>query len=96
MQSGRSYFAYVYGQLSEIILLSSATAILIFVQSAQTDAARKRLLSQPHYNRQAVQYLNDRVRQTAEDTKLPVLHSSELITHEGTFGEQLSGALQAA
>ena len=96
MQSGRSYFAYVYGQLSEKILLSSATAILIFVQSVSTDAAHKRLSGQPFFNRQAIERLNERVRQTTRDTNLPVLHSSELISHTGTFGEQLTAALHAA
>lgn len=77
-------------------ILPSQTAILIFAQPAVSDAGCKRFGGQPSGNRRVLDQLNQRVRQTAEDTKLPVLHSAELISHTGTFGEQLTGALQAA
>ena len=77
-------------------ILPSPTAILIFAQPAVSDAGGKRVGGQLSGNRRVLDQLNQRVRQTAEDTKLPVLHSAELIAHTGTFGEQLTGALQAA
>ena len=77
-------------------ILPSQTAILIFAQPAVSDADCKRFGGQPSGNRRVLDQLNQRVRKTAEDTKLPVLHSTELIAHIGTFGEQLTGALQAA
>lgn len=39
--------------------------------------------------------LNERTRLTAEATGLPVIHSTTLISHTGTFGNQLAGAVRA-
>ncbi len=75
--------------------LPNTTALLIFAQSVASDAAHKRLANQPLVRQQMLTQLNRRVAQTAGDTHLPVLHSSELTKHRGTFGEQLTQALRA-
>lgn len=94
-QSEQDFDAYVCDYLNATPDLSDATVILIFAQPVSADAARKRLAYQPQTNRLTIQRLNERVRQTAEATSLPVLRSADLITHTGTFGEQLTAALQA-
>lgn len=75
--------------------MSVVTAILVFAQPVAHDATRKHLSAQASSNYRAVQLLNERVRQTACQTGLPVLFSTDLITHSGSFGEQLSEALHA-
>lgn len=76
--------------------MSAVTAILVFAQPVAYDAAGKYLSVQADVNRRAIQLLNERVRQTACQTGLPVLLSTDLISHSGSFGEQVSAALQAA
>jgi len=76
--------------------VSVSTAILVFAQSAPADAHRKRLAEQPLPNRSVLAQLTTRIRQIAEVTGLPVLHSTDLIAHTGRFGEQMTAALHAA
>lgn len=73
----------------------NATAILVFAQSTSSDGVRKRLASQLVVNRRLLVQLNERTLKTAEATGLPVICSSALIAHAGTFGEQLTQAVRA-
>lgn len=75
--------------------LSVTTAILVFARPVAHDAARKHLSAHTATNRHALHLLNERVRQTAQQTGLPVLFSTNLISHSGSFGWQLSEAIQA-
>lgn len=71
------------------------TAILVFARPVAYDASRKHLSAHADSNRRAVHLLNERVGQTVRQTGLPVLFSTDLITHSGCFGNQLSAAIQA-
>lgn len=75
--------------------MPSSTALLIFAQSASSDAARKRVATHPTANRRVMELLNERTRLVAEATGLSVIHSTTLIPHKGAFGCQLTGAVQA-
>ncbi len=75
--------------------LSVTTAILVFARPVAHDATRKQLSANTDNNRRALHLLNERVRQTARQTGLPVLFSTDLISHSGSFGGQLSSAIQA-
>lgn len=77
------------------IPLSVTTAILVFARPVALDASRKHLSAHTDTNRRALHLLNERVRQTARKTGLPILFSTDLIVHSGSFGEQLSEAIQA-
>ena len=76
--------------------LSVNTAILVFAQPVARDAVWKHLSAHADSNCRALNALNGRVRQTACQTGLPVLFSTDLIAHTGSFGEQLSEAIKAA
>lgn len=76
--------------------LSITTAILVFARPVAHDAARKHLSLQGEANRHTLCLLNERVRRTAGQTGLPVLLSTDLISHSGGFGDQMSAAIQAA
>ncbi|MCY7357969.1 MAG: DUF2064 domain-containing protein [Rudanella sp.] len=75
--------------------MSVTTAILVFARPIAQDAARKQLSVHADTNRHALHLLNERVRQTAQQTGFPVLSSTDLIPHSGSFGGQLSEAIQA-
>lgn len=75
--------------------MSDALALLVFARPIADDAARKRLTSPARQNQRVFACLNQQVTKTATATGLPVLHSADLIQHRGSFGEQISGALQA-
>jgi glycosyltransferase A (GT-A) superfamily protein (DUF2064 family) len=75
--------------------LSSSTAILLFAQPVAHDAASKRVAYGARVRRQVVERLNKHTRLTAEATGLPVVQSTALITHGGSFGDQLVRACQA-
>ncbi len=83
-------------QLPPKLILSVSTAILVFAQSTAADARLKRLAGQPLPNRSVLAQLTRRTRQIAGATALPVLHSTDLITHTGRFGEQMTAALHVA
>ncbi|WP_375443827.1 DUF2064 domain-containing protein [uncultured Fibrella sp.] len=74
----------------------NATAILIFAQPVSIDVVRKRVATQPLLTRRILERLNERTRQTAEATAMPVIHSATLIKCAGTFGEQFDRACRAA
>ena len=75
--------------------MSDAIALLIFARPVADEATRKRLTRQVGQNRRALHRLTEHVTQTTTATGLPVLRSADLITHRGSFGHQLSSALQA-
>lgn len=76
--------------------MSDSIAILLFARPVAEDAAQKRLASQARSNQRVLKRLNEHVEQVAAATGLPVLYSTALISHRGTFGDQLSAALQTA
>lgn len=73
--------------------MSAPTALLVFAQSAAADARLKRLSGQPQITIRVLAQLNQRTRQLADATGLPVLHAAALIPPTGGFGEQLTAAL---
>lgn len=76
--------------------MSDAVAILVFARPVSDDAARKRLTNQAGLNRRVLSCLTEHTTQRATATGLPVLRSTDLIMHRGSFGSQLVAALQAA
>lgn len=76
--------------------MSDPIAILLFARPVAEDAAQKRLTSHARSNQRVLKCLNKHVEQVAAATGLPVLRSTDLIAHRGTFGDQLATALQAA
>lgn len=72
-----------------------STVLLVFAQPVAHDAARKRLSVSYPAGRRLIAALNERTWQTARATGLPVRFSAQVSPHIGTFGQQLSRALEA-
>ena len=71
----------------------SATAILLFALPDAVEAGRKTVARQSRVVWRAIRTLT---QAKARVSGLPLLNSNRLISHQGTFGEQMSSALVAA
>jgi uncharacterized protein len=76
--------------------LNTETAILIFTQELSKDAALKTLTPNKNLglNKNLFQKLNQRINHVAFDTNLPVFRSSDFGKLAGSYGEQLTNAIE--
>lgn len=76
--------------------MSTETAILIFTQEVSKDASQKILTPSQNFglNKNLFQKLNQRINHIAYETCLPVFRSGDLIDAKGSYGEQLSKAIE--
>jgi uncharacterized protein len=76
--------------------LNTETAILIFTQELSKDAALKTLTPTKNLglNKNLFQKLNQRINHVAFETNLPVFRSSDFGKLAGSYGEQLTNAIE--